>query len=219
MCGDLGRTLATIAHVYAGGKLSEEQVPFVGARQLEAFYDICRFTVLLDAVRHRTNALRSSGLVPGIVLSSHEREDQVWKLLPEPWGLGIGGSLQAAMARHAVIDQDDGWQTFVSFASSVDEEPELGELSRTVSSRVLEVANDAAVVFLALGSLLDTEIANFYQEWYGAKRDLPEGDLAPVHEIPVKTRIALGVGYGLTSEDYEESPAAKQPLTPRRAAP
>ena len=204
VCGDLGGTLGTIAHVHTAGKPGEEQISFLAARQLEAFYDICRFTVLLNAVRHRSNALRSSGLVPGIVLSSHDREDQVWKLLPEPWGLGIGGSLQAAMARHAVIDQNDGWQTFDSFASRVDEEPELGELSSAVGTRVLEVANDAAVVFLALGNLLDTEIANFYEEWYGKARDAPDEQLDAVRQLSVASRIELGVRYEVTGKDRED---------------
>ena len=203
ICGDLARTLRSIAEVVASDRPIEDRDAFLAARQLEAFYDICRYTVLLDAVRHRSNALRSSGLVPGIVLSSHEREDQVWKLLPETWGLGIGGSLQAARARHAVIDQDDGWQTFDSFASRVDDQPELGKLSSAVGTRVLEIANDAAVVFLALGNLLDTEIANFYEEWYGEARAAPDEQLDAVRQLPVASRIELGVGYGVTDTDRE----------------
>ena len=204
ICGDLARTLRSIAEVVASDRPIEDRDAFLAARQLEAFYDICRYTVLLDAVRHRSNALRSSGLVPGIVLSSHEREDQVWRLLPEPWGLGINGSLQAALARNAVIDENDGWQTFDSFAKRVGQESELGDLSDAVGNRTLEIADDAAVVLLALGSLLDTEIANFYEEWYGARRDTPTRQLASVDELAAATKIELGIEYGLTEDDFEE---------------
>ena len=173
ICGDLARTLGSITQVIASEKLTENHTVFLAQRQLEAFYDICRYTVLLDAVRNRSNPLRSSELVPGIVLSSHEREEQVWELLPEPWGLGISGSLPAALARHAVIDQNDGWHTFDSFASRVGQESELRDLSTAVGNRALDIGGDAAVVLLALNGLLNVEIANFYREWYGEASTLP----------------------------------------------
>ncbi len=203
VCGDLGATLRTIGDVIAQVEPTQELISFLAEREVEAFYDICRYTVLFDSVRSRSNPLRSSELVPGIVLSSHEREDQVWKLLPQPWGLGVTGSLQGALARHAVTDQNEGWRTFDSFVSRVDQEPELGELSSAVGTRVREIANDAPTVFLALSRVLNAEIGDLYEGWYGETRDTPTEDLDAVRQLSVASRIELGVGYGVTDTDRE----------------
>ena len=162
-------------------------------------------------MRNRSNPLRSSELVPGIVLSSHEREEQVWELLPEPWGLGISGSLPAALARHAVIDQNDGWHTFDSFASRVGQESELRDLSTAVGNRALDIGGDAAVVLLALNGLLNVEIANFYREWYGGGLYAPDQDLDVVRQLSVDSRIEMGVAFGLTDADYRMYEGQDQP--------
>ena len=200
IAGNLGQLLNAVATIESAHDISAADQDAVAAflrdALANAFYQVCRYATIVDALNSETNALSTSANPPDIVFGSRAEEDLIQDLLPRSFGLGLATLRDSSIARSSVLNADGTWKDFLDFSRRRSTDADLARLAESVEGALRLVAGDAASAFLALAHVLQVAIRNRYADWYGGeKRDFDSVYLDRVVRMSSTGRLNLGVGY------------------------
>jgi hypothetical protein len=159
----------------------------------EVLYNVCRYTECVSQLRIR---FTRAGQPPqrGLFLASPRIEDLVWRLVVEPWALGVPGAVGSAIANMAVRDTYGRAVPTTEFLRDIPDE-DKGYLSDSVFQTLAddEVRTLLSDTLFALNAVLDWAIMEVLKPWYGRLAPFPHKVLHSLNSAPPDLRLKIGL--------------------------
>lgn len=171
-----------------------------GSRQAEkldcAFYSAAQY-IRLYATLKNTFSLPNVDPPLGILMSSHEAEERIWQITPQPWVFGVSSLADESLLVAAVTTEDGKLRPAAELIGcSHDSTSPLHRIRQTLVTRVTSdpvLLRDLISVLNTLSLLINFELGKVYAPWYSDSRREPKEELAIIAALPAKQKRKLGV--------------------------
>jgi hypothetical protein len=161
-----------------------------------AFYSAAQY-IRLYATLKNTFSLPNVDPPLGMLMSSHEAEERIWQITPQPWVFGVSSLRDESLLVGALTARDGKLRPAGEFIERAhDAASSLHRIRQTFAQRVeseSELVADLADVLVALNYLINYEIGKVYAPWYKDSPADPKEKVEALKALSAQRKRDLGI--------------------------